>query len=222
MISSECPECGEAVPLVARACGRCGAANPARRGAVAVAAALVVLIVAAAGAISVATRPHHPAAPEAAPASPPTAAAGGDFAWLASALTACDDVASQQPGKLHFLVIPLIADRKDMPDWRLITLGAIGNAITVAGSDALGGLRRGTLRIDPDEYVFSVQDTATNVVYKWSPAAGAKRFSTAEAVTIPSFRLQIAPRHDADPADWGDVFSAQNGKCHWVAAIVRD
>jgi hypothetical protein len=214
MVSTECLECDAAVPILARACSRCGAPNPARPAAVAVAAGLVVLVVAAVGAIYAATRPQHPPAPSA-------ATADGGFAWLTSALKECNEQASQQPDKLHFLVIPLKAEQKDMPDWRLIAVGAIGNAISVAADDALGGLRRGTLRIFADEYVFSVQDAETKAVYTWSPSVGAKQFSTAEAEAVRDFRVQLQPSHKAG-ADWGDVYSRQNGTCHWVPAIMRE
>jgi hypothetical protein len=226
MIRTECPECDAAVPLVARTCSHCGARNPARRGALAVAAGLVVLVIAGVGAIYVATRQQHPLAAQGTSAMtsamPPAAVADGDFAWLSSAMTGCDTLASQQPDKLHFLVIPLRANQQDLPDWRLLAVGAIGNGLTIPTDDALGGLRRGTLRIYPDEYVFAIQDAATRVVYKWSPSVGANRFSTPEAETIQSFRLQLAPSQKPDQADWGNVYSRQNGNCHWIAAIVRD
>jgi ribosomal protein L40E len=217
MISTKCTECGAPVPVLARACGRCGASNPARPGAVAVAAGVAVLVIAAVGAIYAATRSQHPVAGERTYANPSTA--DGDVTWLTSALKECDEEASGQPGTLRFLVIPLRAEQKDMPDWRLIALGAIGNALMVAADDALGGLRRGTLRINADEYVFSVQDAGTKAVYKWSPSVGVKQFSTAEAQTARDFRVQIRPSQNAE-AGWGDVYSRQNGACHWVPAIM--
>jgi hypothetical protein len=226
MIRRECPECDAAVPLLARTCSHCGARNPARRGAVALAAGLVVLVIAGVGAVYVAMQQQHPLVAQGTSAKtsamPPAAVADGDFAWLSSAMTGCDTLASQQPGKLHFLVIPLRANQQDLPDWRLLAVGAIGNGLTIPADDALGGLRRGTLRIYPDEYVFAIQDAATRVVYKWSPSVGANRFSTPDAETIQSFRLQLAPRQEPDQADWGNVYSRQNGNCHWIAAIVRD
>jgi hypothetical protein len=207
MVSNECPECGVAVPLLVRACSRCGAPNPARRGAIAVAAGVVVLVVAANGAIYVATQ--HPLAGE------------DDFAWLTSALKACDEQASQQPSNLHFLVIPLSAEQKDMPDWRRLAAGTIGNAMTIAAADAFGGLRRGTLKIFADEYVFSFQDAGTKAVYKWSPSIGAKHFTIAEAESSRYFRVQLQLLHKAE-ADWGDTYSREDGTCHWVPAIVRE
>ena len=230
MIRSECPECDAAVPLLARTCSHCGAPNQTRRGALAVVAGLVVLVIAGVGATYVARRQPHPVAaqgtsavtPAVTPAMPSAAGSDGDFAWLSSAMTGCDTLASQQPGKLHFLVIPLRANQQDLPDWRLLAVGAIGNGLTIPTDDALGGLRRGTLRIYPDEYVFAMQDAATRVVYKWSASVGANRFSTPDAETIQSFRLQLAPRQKADQADWGNVYTRQNGNCHWIAAIMRD
>jgi hypothetical protein len=214
MVSTKCTECGAPVPFLARACSRCGASNPARRGAVAV--GVTVLVIAVVGAIYAATRSQHPLAGERTYANP--SAADGDVTWLKSAMKECDEEASQQPGTLRFLVIPLRAEQKDLPDWRLIALGAIGNAIMLAADDALGGLRRGTLRINADEYVFSVQDAATKAVYKWSPSVGVKRFSTAEVQTARDFRVRLQPSQKAE-ADWGDVYSRQNGACHWVPAI---
>src|ERR1700677_4964042 len=113
MLSSECPQCDAAVPILAGSCSHCGAANPARLGAIAVAAAVAVLVVAAAGAVYVATRPQQrpvaaegksvatraerPSAAEGKSVGPAAAAATGnatgDFGWLASAMMACDEVA---------------------------------------------------------------------------------------------------------------------------------
>jgi hypothetical protein len=160
--------------------------------------------------------------PAVTPEMPSAAGGDGDFAWLSSAMTECDTLASQQPDKLHFLVIPLRANPQDLPDWRLLAVGAIGNGLTIPSEDALGGLRRGTLNVYPEEYVFAIQDAATRVVYTWNPAAGANRFSTPEAEAIQSFRLQLQPSQNPDQGNWGNVYTRQNGSCHWIAAIVRE
>lgn len=241
MFSTQCPQCDAVVPLLGRVCGHCGAPNPARRGMIAVAAAVVVLIGAGAGGIYMATRQQHPptaatagtsVSPSAAGTSAGPSAAGtsvgpsattapGDFTWLSTAMTACDEAAAKQPNKMHFLMIPLIANPKDMADWRLIAGSPIGNALTIPANDALGGLKRGTLKIYPDEYVFSVQDEATKAVYKWNPASGVKWFSTTDDPKIGSFRVQFQPRRKPD-GDWGALYSERGGMCLWVAAIVRD
>jgi hypothetical protein len=197
-----------------------GAPNPALRAAMAISAGLLVLVVAVASIIYLGARPPHPRSGE--ELAGPSATADGDFAWLTSAMTACDKLASQQPTELHFLVIPLSANQKDMPDWQLIAVGSIGNAITLLADDALGGLRRGTLRIYADEYVFSVQDAEGSAVYKWSPSVGVKQFSTDKPATITSVRMQLQPRHKAELSDWGKIYSNRSGNCNWVPAILRD
>jgi hypothetical protein len=235
MMSTECHECGEAVPLLARTCGHCGAPNPARLGVIAVAAGLVALIAAAAGAVYMATRSpaevtadgtpaaatEAPAAPQGMPVQAPAATAASDFAWLKSAMTACDQAAAKQSAAAYFLVIPLTADAKDMADWRLIAVGSIGNALTIPGNDALGGLRSGKLKLYPDEYVFGVQDAASRRAYKWGVSTGAKQFSTTDVAQAKTFRMQLQPRRKTDDTDWGDTYPRQGGDCHWVAAIVR-
>jgi len=233
MFSTPCPQCDAAVPLLARACGHCGTPNPVRRGMMAVAAAVVMLIASGAGGIYMATRQQHPptaataGTSEGAPATetsvgPSATTAPGDFTWLSAAMTACDEAAAKQPNKMHFLMIPLIANPKDMADWQLIAGSPIGNALTIPANDALGGLKRGTLRLYPDEYVFSVRDDTTKAVYKWNPASGVKWFSTVDNPKIGSFRVQFQPRRKPDDSDWGALYSERSGMCLWVAAIVRD
>ncbi len=232
MISSECPECGEPVPIRAEKCSYCGTPNTARRGVVAIAVAIVLLVIAIASAIYIATRPQTRMAAEPKGASravvgeprgiSPPVTADGSFAWIRSALTACDDLAAKQPAELHFIVIPLQAKPSDLPDWQLLTVGTVGNGLSIPADDALGGLRRGTLSIYNEDYVFSVRDANTNVVYKWNSANGVKQFSTKEAEAVRIFRLQSLPQLKGKTGDWGDAFSTQAGKCNWVAAIVRE
>jgi len=222
MISSACPQCAGAVSLLERTCGRCGAPNAARHRMLVIATAIVVLVPSCIAAIRVATREQHPGAAEATVAVPTAAVTGSDFGWLTAAMTACDKTASQRPGMVHFLVIPLQADYKDMPDWQLIATGVIGNAIMLPTGDALGGLRRGTLKIYADEYIFNMQDAETHEIYKWNPSTGANSFSTPEAEMVRSFKVRIQPQNKADNSDWGRVYQRQRGGCHWVAAIVRD
>jgi hypothetical protein len=162
------------------------------------------------------------AAPPAAATSPLAAATMGEYGWLAQTMIECDKVAMQQPKKLHFLIIPLTADPKDLPDWRLLAGSSIGNALTIPASDALGGLKRGTLTLYAEDYVFSVQDTATKLIYKWNAASGVKWFSTAEDAKIGAFRVQIQPVRKTQSSDWGELYSERGGSCLWVAAIIRE
>jgi len=156
------------------------------------------------------------------PVMPAAAASDANYSWLASAMTACDKRASAEPGKLQFLVIPLQANDKDIADWRLLALGTIGTGMTIRSDDALGGLRRGTLRINAAEYAFSVQDAAAGAVIRWASSVGANLFSSPDAAGIKTFRLSLQPSGTADPANWSDVYSRQNGSCHWIAAILRN
>ena len=261
MIRGECPECDEAVPLLASRCRHCGAPNPTRRNVIAAAAGIMVLVGASAGAVVIATRhpqpvsgapqvqapnqPQQPAVgqpqPSAAgqqPASgappqqeqvgqatsvmPAAAISDVNYSWLSAAMTACDMRALEQPRKLHFLVIPLQANEKDIPDWRLLSLGSIGTAMTIRSDDALGGLRRGTLKINAVEYVFSVEDIATRAVYRWASSVGANLLSSPDAEATRTFRLMLQPPGAVDAASWSDVYSRQNASCHWIAAIMRN
>jgi hypothetical protein len=222
MMSSECPECGTAVSLLSDACTRCGEHNPWRGRAIAAAAAAVVLIVAAVLAIEMAPSPSRPVVAAGTPVGPSSATAEGDFAWLESAMKACDQEASAQPDNLHFLVIPLVAAKKDMPDWQILAKGLIGNAVTIRAEDALRGLKRGTLKMYADKYVFGIQDAATSTVARFNPSVGAASFSTTKVDAIRSFRLQLQPVDKAANDNWGNVFTVQKGNCDWVAAIVAD
>ena len=230
MLQSRCPRCSGAVSLLAPACRRCGAPNQARRVVGLASAAVLVLLLVGAGALYLASR-QQSLGPEttgalAVPGAGAGAAGGaggaGDLARLSADMAACDKLASQQPSDLRFLIIPLRAERKDMPDWQLIAAGLIGNAWMLPVDDALGGLRRGTLTIYPDEYVLNVQDPQTRAVFSWSTSVGTKSFSTADAKTLQSFRVQIQPQNKIDRSNWGAVYPRQKGTCHWVAAIVRD
>ena len=60
MIRGECPECDEAVPLLASRCRHCGAPHPTRRNVIAAAAGIMVLVGASAGAVVIATRHPQP------------------------------------------------------------------------------------------------------------------------------------------------------------------
>jgi hypothetical protein len=235
----------KSVPFAMRQYGEVRRPNPARR-IVAAAGIVAVFAIMATGAVLIATRKQAPPAaePSVATAAQPSVAASvaapvatstvspiappagrsqsDDFTWLVSAMSACDKAALEQPGNLHFLVIPLLADPKDMPDWQLIASGVIGNAVSLPSDDALGGLRKGTLKIYPDQYVFNIQDAATRAVYRWNPAVGVTSLSSSEGDMIQSFRAQILPQNKADSGDWGLPYQRQKGRCHWVAAIIRN
>jgi hypothetical protein len=211
-----CPDCREPVSPFARACSYCGAPYPARRS-LAIAGAVTAVLLAAIGIAALfALRP----------AAPPTgvgkAPAGttGDFVWLSAALRECDKDAAKDPGALHFIVTPLVDAAKDEPGWRRISLNDVGNAILIKADDMIAGLKRGALRISPAEYVFAIRNESTNIVYKWNPAVGVKRFSSPKAEDVEKFRIQFQSRSGTGSLAWGAVFGRRPGNCYWVNAII--
>jgi hypothetical protein len=208
MKPSQCLECGEPVSWFARACARCGAANPARRTLVVVAAALVAVLVA--GVVALTTVLLSERAP-----------GTDDFAWLSKAMEECDKEAEKEPALLHLMVIPLVDEPRDDAGWRRASLNDIGNAILLSGENAIAGLKRGALRMSKEEYVLAVRDEATGVIFRWSPSVGVKRFVTKDASAVESFKVQFQKRDGTGGSEWGAAFKRQAGNCYWVNAIIR-
>ena len=140
MKTVECPNCGEPVPLFARACGYCGAPNRARLTAIiaSTAAASVILAVIVAGLVAF-TSGRPPQGEAASPSGRSITGTGDDFAWLSKAMEECDEQAEKESNTLHFLVTPLIDEPRDEPGWRRISLNEIGNAILINGEDMIAG-----------------------------------------------------------------------------------
>lgn len=222
-----CPWCDAAVPLMARSCPECGAANPARRTILGVAATIAVLAPAIAIAIYAATRWEQPLITADRPAdlplpSQPVTGSDADFNWLSAAMKACDDKASREPNALHFIVVPLSTDAKNIGQWRLSALNRIGNALVVPGDGMLNGLRRKELSIAPEEYVFSIRDEKTQAVRKWEPAKGVKWLSVADAEGVTSLRIQYKPRDHGRDDNWGNVLEHRPGNCYWINAVFEE
>jgi hypothetical protein len=208
--SHECPECGETVSRFAPECPECNAPNPTRtRLAIAVA---VVSLLAAAGVLTALLWQWRPGSEQ-------QQAQGTDaFEWLTTAMDACENDAAQNPATLYFIVIPMAADPKDVPQWREKSLNDIGNAILLTSAEGLEGLRQNSLTISNEPYVFGIRDQA-QVIYKWKPSSGVARFSTPEAESITSFNIQFLTGDKPREADWGAAFARQKGSCYWVTAI---
>jgi hypothetical protein len=215
-----CPDCGEAVPMLARACGYCGAPNLARGRVAAAGAALAVLLVAGIAIALLVVRPGVPPGGSGTPVTKPAADKRDDFAWLTAAMKECDEDAAREPAALHFMVIPLLDQAKDLPGWRRISLNDVGNAILIKAEDTLAGLRRDALRISPVEYVFAVRNEPAEVVYKWSPSVGVKRYSMPNAEDVTNFRVQFQTRDGVAGPEWGATFVRRKGNCYWVNAII--
>ena len=152
MKTVECPNCGESVPLFARACGYCGAPNRAR---------LTAIIASTAAAVG------HPSGYRRRPRGLHVGASRrrrGGLAFGRSIagdrrrfrLAGEGDEGLRQAGRegtdtLHFLVTPLVDEPRDDRGWRRISLNEIGNAILINGEDTIAGLkRRKALRLSTD------------------------------------------------------------------------
>ena len=207
MITTDCPNCGNAVFILAGKCQRCGSPNRARIGVMAVAGSLLLLLVAVGIATIAYLRWDWVAAPT-------------DFTWLTAAMDQCDTEAEKTTDTLHFLVIPMTSAADDDESWKGKSLNDIGNAILLRQSDMLEGLKSGSLRLSSEQYEFQIRDETTNAVYKWSPSVGVKKFLVPDAAQVTEFKVQFKTRQKTNDAAWGNVFQHRKGTCYWVNAII--
>src|SRR5262249_30038660 len=149
MITTDCPNCGNSVFILAAACKRCGSRNRTRIAALAVVGSLLLLLAAVGIATVVVLRWD--------PISTPT-----DFTWLTAAMDQCDTDAAKALDTLHFLVVPMTAKSDEEEDWKAKSLNDIGNAILLKQSDTLDGLKSGSLRLSREQYEFNMRDETTN------------------------------------------------------------
>lgn len=209
MITTECPNCGNAVPVFAASCGVCGASNRARLGAFAVAGLLTILLVAIviAAAIMVSRAPAPGGAPD-------------DFAWLSKAMDECDAEAEKAPATLYFLVVPMASAPNDDAYWRSKSLNDVGNAILLRQRETIDALVNQRLRIATEKYEFNVRDEATSAIHRWSPSVGVKKFLITNAEQIREFKAQFKTGRKAETSEWGSAFTHRQGTCYWVNAII--
>jgi hypothetical protein len=209
------------VPLLARTCAACGSPNPAWNTIRGIVIAILVLIPAIAIAIYAAI--HKPLIQGSTSTERPSPLVSkSDFAWLSSAMAECDAKAAQEPSVLHFLVIPLTSDPTHTEHWRKASLNDVGNAMALSRDDTLSGLRRQLLTISAGDYLFSIRDEKTQVVLRWEPSIGVKWFSTAEADSIASFRIQFKLLNKGQDGAWGNTIDRKKGNCYWINAISLD
>jgi hypothetical protein len=224
MLESECPACGDAVSVFAKACPHCGVPNrgwllgPAVVGAL----ALLVVCMVAALVMALGSRSVPSGTPEASAADRIEQTQTDDFAWLTTAMSACDRQARADVSTLYFLVLPLASLAQDDALWREKSILGIGNAILLRSDDALQGLRSGALRLYSGQYDFRVLDVGTNTIYKWKTATGVTKVSARDASAITQFMLQFQTPGASGQAQWGDPFKRQAGTCYWVNAIVSN
>jgi hypothetical protein len=208
MLNSECPNCGNAVPVLASSCAACGVPNRARLGAMAVVGSLIALVVAIGFVVAVILRgQQETAGPQ-------------DYTWLSGAMTECDAEAQKAPDTLHFLVVPMLSAATDDAHWKSHSLNDIGNATLLRQRDTLEGLADQSLVIATGQYEFSVRDEKTSAVYKWAPSTGVKKFLVAGGVQIQEFKVQFKTQQRKSENEWGAPFVHSKGTCYWVNAII--
>jgi hypothetical protein len=208
MLKSECPNCGNAVPVFASACAACGIPNGARFGALAVSGSLIALVVAIGFVVAVVVRGQQgPSGPQ-------------DYAWLSGAMSDCDAEAQKTPDTLHFLVVPMLSAASDDAHWKSHSLNDIGNATLLRQRDTLEGLADQSLVVAPDQYEFAVRDEKTSAVYKWAASTGVKKFLVAGGVQIQEFKVQFKTQQRKSENEWGAPFIHSKGTCYWVNAII--
>jgi hypothetical protein len=209
MLTTHCPNCGNAVSLFAGACRRCGARNRTRLGAFAVVGSVLLLLVALGIAAFAVLHWDRITGPP-------------DFAWLTKAMDECDAEAAKAQDTIHFLVIPLTSRAEEDEGWRNKSLNDIGNAILLKQSDMLDGLKSGSLRLATEQYEFNMRDEKTNAIYKWTPSVGVKKFLIPDAGQVTQFKVQFTTKQRTDAAAWGNVFDHRKGTCYWVNAIIAN
>jgi hypothetical protein len=189
--------------------------------AIAIAAALsLVVIVGGVTTVAILRGPQLQIGTEQRPATATAPASGDEFGWLSVAMAECDAEAAQAASTLEFLVIPLKSAPRDAELWRKKSLNDIGNAILLTADDALDGLKSGTLSLSAEQYLFSIRDEASGVIYKWSPSTGVKKFLNADADSIEQFKVQFQRGDKTSHANWGAAFARRKGNCYWVNAIL--
>lgn len=227
-MTKPCAACGASVPLSARHCPECGAPNPHRKSIAAIVMAAAVLLPAIAIAIYAATRWEHPliVAPDTQPSqglpAQTIAASDDNFDWLAAAMKACDEKAAAEPNALHFLVIPIAHSPEVVDQWRRNALNRIGNALVLPGDQTLDALRKKTLAIATEPYVFSFRDDDSGTVRKWDQSAGVKWFSVEDADSVSTFKMQYRPRGLGRDDTWGNGIPHRKGNCYWVNVVYED
>jgi predicted RNA-binding Zn-ribbon protein involved in translation (DUF1610 family) len=219
----ECPNCGAATLVLARACRHCGAALKLRMAGMLVAGALALLLVAIVAAVVVLLSWHQLAAATESGALADeqiAAVSTADFSWLITAMSECDADAKADQGTFHFLVTPLVSVANDIEPWRAKSINDAGGGILLRAEDMLAGLKSGALQIYPADYGFSIFDEDGNALHKWRPTAGVAKLSAADVAPISTFKVQFRTSHSGGDPDSGGSFNRLSGSCYWVNAII--
>ncbi len=137
------------------------------------------------------------------------AEAGEQYGWLVKAMAECEEEAKRTTDKLYFLIAPVTRTATNAAGWEPGRIGTVGDSIELLPStNAVIGLRNGSLAIYRTPLTFAVSDPATSTVFRWKPAAGVTVLTQRAAglrvaqARIPGGRGQghrMGHHHQSDP-----------------------
>jgi len=148
------------------------------------------------------------------------AEAGEQYGWLVKAMAECEEEAKRATEKLYFLIAPVTRTATNAAGWEPGRIGMVGDSIELLpSSNAVIGLRNGSLAIYRTPLAFAVSDPATSTVFRWKPAAGVTVL-TQRAAGLESLKLgfQLAEGKDID---WGITITLAQGTCYWIYPLIR-
>ncbi len=216
-----CRTCGNAVSYFARSCPTCGASNlpnPVVTVVALVVVAAVGLVIGLGSLMFFRSKDDSPPG-DAAPLEQ-KAEAGEQYGWLVNAMAECEEEAKRTTDKLYFLIVPVTRAAKNVVGWLPGRIGTIGESTDLLpSSNAVIGLRNGSLALYREPLAFAVSDPATNTVYRWKPASGVTVLTTRNA-GFDSLKLgfQFAEGKDIE---WGLTISLTTGSCYWIYPLIR-
>jgi hypothetical protein len=218
----ECRSCGAAVSYFARSCPHCGASNLPKPVVtiLALVGVAVVGLVIGLGSLSLLGRKEELLEPpgDAAPAEQ-KAEAPEQYGWLVTAMAECEEEAKRNTDKLYFLIVPLARAPKNVVGWVPGSIGIVGDAVLLPSTNAVLGLRNGSLTLYREPLAFAVNDPATNTVFQWKPASGVTVLTTRDT-GFEQLKLgfQFAEGKDIE---WGFAISLTKGTCYWIYPLIR-
>ena len=132
----------------------------------------------------------------------------------------CEEEAKRATDKLYFLIAPVMRSAKNVVGWVPGRIGLVGNSIELLpSSDAVIGLRNGSLALYREPLAFAVTDPATNTVYRWKPAAGVTVLTSRES-GFAELKLGFQLAADKD-FEWGLTIALTRGTCYWIYPLIR-
>jgi hypothetical protein len=215
-----CRSCGAEVSYFARSCWHCGASNLPNP----VVTVLAIAVMAVVAGVIVLGSLIFIRSKDEAPggiATPEQKAEGGEqYGWLVKAMAECEEEAKRTTDKVYFLIAPVTRTATNAAGWEPGRIGMVGDSIELLPStNAVIGLRNGSLAIYRTPLAFAVSDPATSTVFRWKPAAGVTVL-TQRAAGLESLKLgfQVAEGKDID---WGITITLAQGTCYWIYPLIR-